>query len=78
MWEPRIESLKAYRSRIAEEFGLQVGKKRAAKRFRCTLDHYIPAAQGGTIGDSRNTALCADCNQKRGQQPFPEFVSGKP
>ena len=52
-------------------------------RARCTTEHLVPQAMGGTNRDSNKVAACFACNNARGTQPhdaFKEWVkaNGRP
>ena len=68
VWEYTIEALEAFMERT------NVSKRRARRKLKCTLDHYIPKAQGGKDNDQRNHVLCKACNHARDQEPFEAFL----
>lgn len=39
-----------------------------------TMDHIVPESKRGTYNTTNLTVSCGDCNNKRGDKPFWEFV----
>lgn len=50
------------------------GKCQYCKKPGRTLDHIIPLSKGGARGASNVTLACSDCNNKKGDQIYPQEV----
>ncbi|OGH95423.1 MAG: hypothetical protein A2039_00440 [Candidatus Melainabacteria bacterium GWA2_34_9] len=46
--------------------------------FRATAEHIMPFSIGGKNSPKNFLAVCCDCNQKRDNKDFKEFISGIP
>lgn len=71
MWEGALET----RGEAVRRLGLPdtPSMRRAISRHRCTLEHLLRRADGGTDEPENTVAACARCNSTRGQTPAEEW-----
>lgn len=53
-------------------------KKSFSAKLKPTVEHILPRSKGGANNIKNYLAVCADCNNKRGNKNFKEWLKSKP
>jgi len=74
MWERRIENMKSASVRLGINLGTH-GWNKKMRDLRCTAEHLVPLAQGGSSRFENIVAAHLSCNSERGIRPVEDYKS---